>query len=236
MNTVKVGFLAMGLSLAGGCGNVLFHDSFDDDTIGSRPNLVPPGDPVGDLIYMSDPAGTSLEVVSGAEAGDHDLKYQKTEASDISRYVGFLSKQITPDERAFTLIWNAKANLFNQDGPLDIWVGNTHFGAIAGIRIDNGRVLKRQGESSYIDIGAFRNDVDHTVVWTIDRDAETYSLLLSGGGISISVDDEPITGQNELTYLMTPRPTLYLLFGEGGTGASSYTIDNLRIAETDEET
>jgi len=214
-----------------GCGRVLFQDDFDADVVGMAPNDTPPGPPDGDLIYWADPTNASLRVVAGSEPADHDLRYRKHPETPSHRFVGFMSREIAPSQRAFTTTWTGVAELDEADGPLDVWIGNTHLGAIAAIRLEDGRVLQRTDVNEYLDIGELPNGNRHTVIITVDREAETYSLSISGPGMeTISTPGVPVL---DTGYLTTSRPTLYLWFGEGGTGPSTYTVDEVRIVETD---
>lgn len=217
---------------ASGCGTVLFNDSFDTDTLGSPPAASPSGPPANDLVYLSDTSGVSTEIVSGSGAGDRELRYMKQPGSAPSRFLGFISQEISPGARAFTATWNGVAEVLGGEGPLDIWLGNAHFGAIVGFRIEGGRILKRTGSDTYSDIGAFPNGTSHSVVWTVDRDAATHTLSITGGGASVSVSEPVIDGASS-PHLAASRPTLYVWFSSGGAGNSTYTLDDVRIAETD---
>jgi hypothetical protein len=219
--------------LTTGCGNLLFYDDFESDTVGSPPDLIPPGDPVGDLIYMSTTSGSTLRVITGPTSGGKWVSYRKSEDANYLRYAGFISKEITPGERAFTVSWNGRANLSSADGPLEIWVGSAHFAPICGFRIEDGRMLWQTG-GDHSDAGAFTNGGVHTVIWTIDRNANTCSIGINGGGVNISLGSQPVTGTG-LSNIDTARPSLWLWFSEGGVGASTYDLNDIRIAETDRE-
>jgi hypothetical protein len=142
-----------------------------------------------------------------------------------------MSDTISPGARAFTATWHGTATLNEGEGPLDIWIGDAHLGSIAGVRLEGGRVLQRTGPDSYADIGALASGQAHFFVFTVDRDAETYSMSISGAGMeTISTPNQAVLNAD---ILMTSRPTIYLWFSDGGEGDSTYRIDEVRIVETD---
>lgn len=210
-----------------GCGKVLFRDSFNADTPGSPPNDTPPGSPTGDSIYWNAPGNESLRVVSSLD--DKAVRYRKQPDIHYQRYVGFLSREITPGVRRFTASWIGRATLGQDDGPLDIWLGSPHFSSMAAIRLENGRVLRRATNGTYVDVGSLPNGVRHAVYWTVDRDAETNTISIVGDdGILASYLAQPVLDDDAM---QTSRPTIWLWFSEGEGGRSSYTMDDVRIAE-----
>jgi hypothetical protein len=157
--------------------------------------------------------------------------YRKKPDIVTQRYLGFISDVISPGARAFTATWYGTATLVKEEGPLDIWIGDQHFAAMASVRLEGGRVLRQTPSNTYVDVGALANGQDHFFVFTVDRDAETYSMSISGEGMeTISTPGQPVL---DTGVLHASRPTVYLWFSEGGEGDSTYRIDEVRIVETD---
>lgn len=238
MSNRKALMLVLSVLLISGCGSVLFYDDFENGSVGDQPNMIPPGEPVGDMIYMSTTTGSSLRLIAGpssggSAAGGQWVSYRKSESDPTLRFVGFMSKEITAGERAFTATWSGRASLSDADGPLDVYLGSAHFGRICGFRVEGGRVLWDE-DGNYSDVGAFPNGGVHSVVWTVDRNAQTCVLAINGGGASVSTGARAVTGTG-LTFLTAARPTLWLQFSEGGIGSSTYALNDVRISETDPE-
>jgi hypothetical protein len=50
--------------LCSACGSAILRDNFDTDPLNAAPVASPPGDPVGDLVYLSGPTSGSAVVVT----------------------------------------------------------------------------------------------------------------------------------------------------------------------------
>ena len=116
--------------LASGCGATrIFHATFESDTIGELPSMSPPESPTGDYIYVSDVsgAGTSLLAVTALNplTGGRSLRYRNIDTPTYNRYVGFISKEITPDpDERFYASWNGTRQ--GSGSALRIWLGDGH--------------------------------------------------------------------------------------------------------------
>ncbi|MDF1799599.1 MAG: hypothetical protein P1V81_10515 [Planctomycetota bacterium] len=225
----------LALLLLPGCKtDVYFHDDFDSQFTNQLPAFDPPGDPVGDTLYSS--AGSpgvpgQLVVVNDSTLGSHALRYANVPSAVNLRYLGFQAAPVAlTDSDTYWAIWNGVIDLDPGGSDLRIWVGDSHFGTGGAIVIDGDgtlRVQTSQGASpSYEDLGTVEEGVEHTVIWTFDRVAETYavSILQPRGVLQSGV--RPVL---DTAVLSTTRPMVYFWYHQGATGAGSYVSDDIEI-------
>ena len=224
------GVIAMSTMALGGCASgTLLHADFDADTIGAKPNTSLPGSPTGDLIYLSDPQNPSnqLIVVNSAALSSKCVQYSNVNAPVTSRFVGFMAKEeALGSKQKFRAIWAGRVDLAPAGSLLDIWLGDSHFKAIAALRLDNGQVLLRTSNSpeQYENIGAYSESENHTVIITVNKATQQYSVVMAPNSV--------LSGwRNVLSTeaLGTDRPTLYFHFSEPASSSGKYLADGIAI-------
>lgn len=222
------------VAILSGCGSRLFHDNFDADTVGAAPNLSPPGDPVGDLIYLSAPPSVGpgpAVVVADSDFTGRSLRYLNSDLEFWYRYVGFMSKEIDPSSVQYWAAWNGRPNLPNNSSALDISFGDSHFLAMVAVRFDNGQILLRttSGTSpTYVRIGSYTSGELHTVIMRVNKASGTYVATIFSSGPSVTSGERAVLNSAALTTL---RPTVYLLYSEDVHSGGAYTLDNVLITE-----
>jgi hypothetical protein len=214
--------------LSGCASGTLLSAKFDADSVGSAPNKSLPGSPAGDEIYLADPSNASnqVRVVNSGALASKSLRYSNVNMPVNSRYVGFLSKQTAlPANQKFRAIWVARPNLDGSGSALDVWLGDSHFKSLAALRLDAGQVLLRTSNApQYESIGSFSETENHTVIITVDKQTQQYSIVMMPG--SVLSGWRPVLNADALN---TERPTLYLHFGENASSSRNYVIDNIAI-------
>jgi len=219
------------MAILSGCGSRLFHDNFDADTVGAAPNLSPPGDPVGDLIYLSGRRSPAV-VVTDSDFTGRSLRYRNSDMDVIERYVGFMSKEIDASSVQYWAAWNGRPNLPNNSSALDIWFGNSHFLPMLVLRFDNGQILLQTGSGAtptYDRIGSFTSGEFHTVIMRVNKDRGTYAVSIASSGPAATSGERAVLNRDALTTL---RPTVYMLYSEDVHSSGSYTMDNVLITES----
>ncbi len=229
------GFLCLlptALMLAGCGSSTVFQDEFESDTVGQRPILSPPGNPADDLIYLSDasnPVPGQFTVVDHDDLGK-SLRYANNAEPVYLRYIGFMSMPVSGGSDQLWASWSAVPNLPDDASPLDIWVGDGHFGKSVGIRLDNGRVyVQTAGGSSpaYEEIGTYVNGNVHSFVINLNGEDGTCGVLFSQmGAPGATPPRRPLLANNALT---ASRPTLYMWFSAEGTSGGTYTVDEVML-------
>jgi hypothetical protein len=174
--------LALGACASG----TLFRADFDADALGSLPDTTPPGNPTGDVIYVSDPTNAlgQLAVVNSGALASKSVQYSNVNVPVYSRFVGFMSKEeVLPANQKFRALWAGRANLDPSGSPLDIWLGDSHFKALAAMRLENGQVRLRTSNAppQYENIGSYSESENHAVFITIDKGTQQYSIVMFPG-------------------------------------------------------
>lgn len=220
-------FLAV-LALGACASGTLFRANFDADALGSLPDTTPPGVPTGDVIYVSDPTNAlaQLVVVNSVALASKSVRYSNVNVPVYSRFVGFMSKEeLLPANQKFRAIWVGRADLSPSGSPLDIWLGDSHFKALAAMRLQNGQVrLRTSNAPQYENIGTYSESENHTVFITIDKGTQQYSIVMVPGGVLSGW--RPVLDPSALG---TKRPTLYFHFGEAASSSAKYEADNVVI-------
>lgn len=216
------------LALASCASGTLFRANFDADTPGALPDTTPPGAPTGDTIYVSDPTNTlaQLVVVNSGALASKSVRYSNVNVPVPSRLVGFISKEeALPAGQKFRAIWVGRADLSASGSPLDIWFGDSHFKALAAMRLHNGQVqLRTSNAPQYENIGTYSESENHTVIITVDKGAQQYSIVMTPN--SVLSGWRPVLDPSALA---TNRPTLYFHFGEAASSSARYEADNIVI-------
>jgi len=229
----RVTIVVLFAALMSACGSTLFRSNFDADTVGVRPPETPVGDPVGDYFYMSAPTDVASPaiVVTDAAFPGRALRYRNNDVADWYRYIGFMSKEITPASENYWAIWRGRPDLPNAASALDIWFGNSHFLPMAALRLDNGQVRVQTSGSpaTYETIGSYESGRLHTVLMRVNKLTSHYSISIFSSGGSVNTGSRPVLNASALATL---RPTVYMLFSESVFSAGSYTLDDIRITES----
>jgi hypothetical protein len=230
LQLIVPGLIALMPMALGGCASgTLLHADFDADTVGATPNTALPGSPTGDLIYLADPSNPSdqLIVVNSAALSSRSVKYSNVNVPVTSRFVGFMAKEeALGSTQKFRAIWAGRVDLAPAGSHLDLWLGDSHFKAIAALRLDNGQVLLRTSNSpeQYENIGAYSESENHSVIITVNKATQQYSVVmapnsvLSGWRSVLSTD-----------ALGTDRPTVYFHFSEPASSSGNYVADGIAI-------
>jgi hypothetical protein len=221
---------ALGAVVLTGCGSPILKANFEANTLGTHPGPELPGDPVGDIFYLSNP-GSGSAVVVAAPPGltGKSLSYRHSDPAAFNRFLGFGGKEVDASARQYWAVWNAVPQL-TPNVPLDVWIGDGHFGTMGMIRFLNNQVqvaTNVQG-TEFSPIGAFTNGRLHTVVMKVDKPSATYRITLLGEGPGITTGTRPVV---EPGTLAATRPYVYFWFGSEGVSPSTYTIDNMLITE-----
>ncbi len=225
-------------ALSAGCdSNTIFSDNFNADTVGIPPNLDPPGNPVGDQIYL--PAASEgtypspAIVVNATGFSSNALRYSNNDIPYIWRYLGLLSADADPTTTDYLASWNGRLSLVSNSSALDVWFGDSHFGEIASIRFDGGHVYLKTAISppAYEDLGTVTYNANHTVWFNIDKENATYSFsLFQDSGDNRESGRRSVLNRDSLD---TQNPTVYFWFSEEGVSSSgTYTVDDVTITES----
>lgn len=213
-----------------GCGSPILKANFETSTLGTYPAPELPGDPVGDSFYLSSP-GSGSAVVVAAPPGltGKSLRYRHTAPMAVNRFMGFGGKEVDVSARQYWAVWNGLPQL-SANVPLDIWIGDGHFGTMGMIRFLNNQVhmATDANGTKFSPIGAFTNGRVHTLVMKVDKPSASYRISLLGDGPGISTGDRPVA---QPSTLATTRPFVYFWFGSEDVSSSTYTIDNMLITE-----
>lgn len=221
---------ALGSAMLAGCGTPILRANFDTSTLGTHPAPELPGDPVGDSFYLSDPSsGSAVVVAAPAGLSGRSLRYRHTAPFSYSRFMGFGGREVSAASQQYWAIWNAVPQLA-ANVPLDVWIGDGHFGVMGSIRFLNNQVLVSTDANgtSYSQIGTFTNGRTHTVVMKVDKPSSTYRISVLGDGPAAGTGTRPVLTPSTLS---TTRPYVYVWFGSDGTSSSTYTLDNMLITE-----
>lgn len=233
-----VGLIFFATLMAGCESNTIFSANFNADTVGNPPSEFPPGSPSGDRIYLpaafdaSSSYASPALVVSAPGFTTNALRYSNINIPFIWWYLGFIGDDVDPTATGFFASWSGRLNLANNSSALDIWFGDSHFGEIASLRFDNGRVYLKTSLSpaAYEDLGAYTNDDTHSVLINIDKDDATYGISF----LQSSIADINTGSRSALSpaSLDTANPTIYFWFSQEGVSSSGYyTVDDVVISE-----
>jgi hypothetical protein len=222
-----VAAMSLGVIMFSGCASgTLFHDDFDADAAGGPPNSSPAGPPTGDLIYIADSSNPQqLVVVNSSALNSRALQYSNVNLPPPNRFVGFMSKEeALPANQKFRAIWVGRIDLTSSGSALDIWLGDSHFKAIAALRFDNGEVFVRTSSNpeAYESIGTYSESANETVIISVNKGTQQYSAIVGGDASGW----RPVLDASALT---TDRPTLYFWFSEPVSSSAKYVVDNVAI-------
>lgn len=227
------GVLLMGTA---GCGSSkIFYANFDADVVGNRPAENPPGAPTGDLIWLSTSTMNGIAtVVNSGELPGKTMRYANVDVPLYNRYVGFIAAEVSLAANAkLYAYWNGYITDDPGGSGLEIWLGNSHFMALALIRFKDGKVYYQSGPGSpspYVEAGTYVPNRSHFVLITVDKGTQQYTvgIIQSGGGANINIGPRPVLNAPALE---TSRPSLYLMYNEEQDGNGRYFIDNVTISE-----
>lgn len=221
---------ALGALVLTGCGTPILRANFDTNSLGTHPGPELPGEPVGDSFYLSAPTSGSAVVVAAPEGlSGRSLRYRHSAPMAYSRFLGFGGKEVSASSQQYWAVWNAIPQL-TPNVPLDVWIGDGHFGTMGKIRFLNSQVLVATdvNGTSFAPIGPFTNGRVHTVVMKVDKPSATYRISVLGGEPAVNTGTRAVLTPATLT---STRPYVYLWFGSDGVSASTYTVDNVLITE-----
>ncbi len=220
-------YLSCTLGLAfTGC-TTLFQADFDADAVGALPASQPPGPPAGDGIYSTSLGSTAmLRVLYSPTLGSRALRFGNAGADP--KYLGFSPVQASPGARHIYASWKGIAG--GAYAPVDLWLSDYHLSPIGGIRLDRGQVRVRRDGVRYETIGTYQPEVLHTVLFTLDRVAGTFSVHFYQGRTTLSRLGLPLETSGPSTAL---QPNLIFTYFEGGDAAGRYVCDDILISQRD---
>lgn len=225
---IAIAVTVSALSLTG-CGSPILRADFDTSPLGALPAPELPGDPVGDSFYLSTPSsGSAVVVAAPSGLSGRSLSYRHTAPLSYERFMGFGGKEVDARTQQYWAMWSAIPQLA-ANVPLDLWIGDGHFGVMGQIRLLNNQVhVATDASGGFSPIGAFTNGRVHTVVMKVDKPSATYSIWVLGGGPAVSTGTRAVLTP---TTLSATRPFVYMWYSSEGTSASTYTVDNMLITE-----
>jgi hypothetical protein len=230
---LRIAVAVLSALLMSACGSTLFRANFDADAVGARPPETPAGEPVGDYFYMSAPAGVASPaiVVTDAAFSGRALRYRNNDVEAWYRYIGFMSKEVTPASENYWAIWRGRPDLPDGVSALDVWFGNSHFLPMLSLRLANGQVRLRTSDdpSTYETIGSYESGQLHTVLMRVNKLTSRYSVSIISRAGSVHTGSRPVLNASAVSTL---RPTMYMWFSDAVSSAGSYTLDDIRITES----
>lgn len=216
--------VVLALLITGCASTPIFRANFDTDTVGALPNPNPPGNPVGDAIWSTAAGDTNmLVVVNDPVIGSRSLRFANN--GPLIRYVGFIPVDMSSGADHVFAYWIGVVGATS--APLDVWLGDTHFSAIGGVRFDGGNLLVRT-PTGYDSIGTYAAGTSHVMIFTFNKGAGTFSVSFLQGSHSASQEDMPLLSPAAGT---TIRPTLYMSYFSGGSSSARYVVDEVIISE-----
>lgn len=220
------------------CGSTrIFHADFDADTPGRLPAENPPGAPAGDLIWTSAGSASTrvLAVADGAPFSNKSLRYFNADVPAYQRFVGFFSGPATiADDQTFYAYWTGSINLDPRGSSLRVWLGDSHFGTIAGLRFKDGKVEAEGPRApgapdAFQEIGRYSQTGTHFVLLTVEKRTATYRVsIIQRGEPNVTSGPLPVVDR---AAMATRRPTLYLHYPDAASGSGSYGLDDVTISE-----
>lgn len=220
--------VAIGLVLTGCATSTIFRADFDTDEIDALPDPSPPGAPDGDMIWSTAGGSTTMfSVVNDPVLGSRSARF--VNAGPSVRYVGYLPVAASSGADRIYAYWTGVIGSAN--APLDVWLGDTHFAPIGGLRFENGDVRVRTS-SGYDTIGDYQSGMSHVVILTFDRVAGTFSVSFIQGSHSAARNDMPLLNASAGS---TTRPSLYMAYLGSGSSSGQYTADEIVISEREPE-
>ena len=227
--------LILALSITGCGSSKIFYANFESDVVGNRPAENPPGNPTGDLIWLSTSTMNGIAtVVNSGELPGKTLRYANVNVPTYNRYVGFFASEVELGASAkIYAYWNGYIMDGVNGSGLEIWLGNSHFMALGLIRFKDGKVYYQSGPgspSAYVEAGTYVPNRSHFILITVDKATSRYTvgIIQSGGGTNINIGPRAVLNAEALD---TARPTLYMMYNEESHGTGKYFIDNVTISE-----
>lgn len=227
------------LSLSACSTTPLFKANFDSDPLGGLPATSPPGDPVGDSIWLGTEGYPphAVTVISDDAFSGHSLKYSNIDISSLLTEVRFYSKELTSSGPRYWATWVGRLeNVSDATPPLQIHFGNFTIG-YATFRLHAGKLwVRRTPErgSDYEVVGDVLPGRLHNVIVTIDDAAGTFSLsLFQYRGPTLEVGPRPLGSRS---VLRERRLDIQLRFNVGGHSSAAYLIDDITILQEEPET
>jgi hypothetical protein len=152
-----------------GC-QVLFHDDFEADTVGARPDLSPAGSPDGDEIEILPRDPGNLVVVADGLFGKSLVHIPRETVTQTF----FSAVETRSDVEDYVAMWDGCADRFSPDTPRFFFsIGSLETGT-ANLEIRNGE-FRASGESlARVVVGEV-----HTVRIAVDNEEGTYTVTLA---------------------------------------------------------
>ncbi len=238
MKYVKIFFVLMAVLFCSCSSSLLFHDDFDSDVAGRPPLRNPPGDPVGDMIYIASDLSEAIpnptEVISTGAITGQSLRYSNLDILYLVREVRFFSKEITRTAPNYWASWVGRLqNFTNATAPLDLVFGSNELGVV-WLRITDGQFfIDTAGHGAAFEpIGRYSPGTDHTIIIRIDNRARTYGVVIFQGSETFRIGPRPLRSRpedKERTLTLTMR------FSGDLHSSASYVIDDINMSEEEPE-
>lgn len=215
----------------------IFRDNFESDKAGNPPLRDPPGDPVGDRIFIASDLDRGIpnpaQVISTGAIEGKSLLYSNIDISGLVREVIFISREITPTAPKYVIIWKGRLqNVTDATSPLVFRVGSREVGT-ASLKIDDGQFfVKRAGiPDEFEPIGRVNSDFHHSVLFRIDNRAGTYALVILQGGDTFTVGPRPLEDRAQLIERTLQIEMKFDQENLQSHSAAGYVIDDISIDE-----
>lgn len=179
------------------CGRSVLLATFNDDTVGSRPNTSLPGGPAGDRIH---PPNLDAMVIN--HSGDKCLQLIRSTNSSFPQYYHFITPQLDNSKSYSFTLTGYSTDDFN-DRSAHVFLGNLHYRPALDFKLQAGLIFFYNSNSgSYTEIGTYRRDETMVFLMRVDRSTRTYTY-------SIHVGSRPVLRGNGAVedLLFTDLPT-----------------------------
>ena len=234
--------------LSGCATQPLLLADFDNDTVGTLPDLTLAGDPTGDEIsWTGNTANSSaslapLKVIAdtNGEAGDKILRLFYTSSDQsISSYLGFHARPTTEENGLYNIFWDGvieyPGNRSNQTLFMAVYrSAQWHADPLVSLRIyrtpdgpGQGWTSVNVSDGSNVSerrIGFIREDVPHSGLISVNLETQKYSLLL--GGLTATGDLPSDADIDRLSLYLSFAPAIAQ---DDSSGLGVYYIDDVKM-------
>lgn len=236
MNYIKALVVSIAILLTSGCGTQVLRANFDSDPLGGLPLASPPGDPVGDSVWLGTLVSSiephAVIIISDGAISGQSLRYSNADIPGLVREVRFYSKELGSRRPKYWAAWSGRIeDVTDSTSPLIIHFGNFTIG-YASFKIQSGKLwVRRTPErgSGYEPVGDLAAETVHTVVVMIDDQTETFNIaIFPRRGRTLNVVSRPLESRSIFTER---RLNIQLRFDGGSNSGASYVIDDIIITE-----
>ncbi len=238
--------------LSGCATQPLLLADFDNNTVGTLPDLTLAGDPTGDEITWSGSTANSsaslapLKVIAdtNGEAGDKILRLFYTSSDQsISSYLGFHARPTTEENGLYNIFWDGvieyPGNRSNQTLFIAVYrSAQWHADPLVSLRIyrtpdgpGQGWTSVNVSDDSNVSerrIGFIREDLPNSGFISVDIEKQKYSLFI--GGLTATGDLPSDTTIDRLSLYVFFAPTIAQ---DDSSGLGVYYIDNVKMLQSE---